>query len=86
MKQSKKPPKVEPQPYLLALMPSKASMREENIIDSPNARQNVSLTSPPDLPFSPMKGGFSLKKKSQILIASIGSGPEQVKKFALSLQ
>jgi hypothetical protein len=51
MKQSKNPPKVLPQPYRRALIPSKASINEEKIIDKPKASKKPSERVLPYLPF-----------------------------------
>ena len=86
IKQSKNPPKMLPQPYLRALIPSKASISDENIIERPKAKRKPSDRSAPSRPFSVILGGFSEKKKTQRVRKSMGKGPSKERKLALNLQ
>ncbi len=67
-------------------MPSKASTKEENIIDMPNENKNHSGSVSPSLPFSVILGGFFPEKKAHRVSKSIGIGPASVRKLALNCQ
>lgn len=86
IKQSKNPPNVLPHPCLRALLPSNASIKEENIINNPNVSKIFSERIVPSLPSYPILGGFSLQRNSHRVSKSIGIGPAKVRKFAFNLQ
>ena len=86
MKQSKNPPNVLPQPCLLALLPSNASIKELKIIAIPKYKRKFSDNKSPSLPFGPILGGLEPVNRTQMVRNNMGNGPTKVRKFALSLQ